>query len=320
VSQIQYGPVSCAVLIVGYRAYDVLERCLTALEPWLGPDDEVVVVDHESDEAQLRRAIARCPRAVAIPRADNPGFAAGVNLARQHSRAPYLLLLNPDAELLGPVPRVLEAYLRDHPEIGIVGPRVLDPTGTVQGSARRFPEFSTILGGRSTWLTRMFPGNPITARNVIGRDATSPIFADWVAGACLMTSRELFDRLGGLDEKFFLYWEDADYCLRAAAIGARCVYNPTVAVRHSGGASAHYLLARAIREFHRSAFLYFQKHCHPAVRPLAPLVRAGLRVRGELRLRRALKHPDLVHAPVPAGKPQGAIAPVTPGLEPERSQ
>jgi GT2 family glycosyltransferase len=315
--------VSCAVLIVGYRAYDVLERCLAALEPWLDDQDEVVVVDHESDETQLRRVVARCPRATVIPRADNPGFAAGVNLAMRHSRAPYLLILNPDAELRGPVPRVLRTYLERHPEVGIVGPRVLDPTGAVQGSARRFPEFSTLLGGRSTWLTRMFPGNPITARNVLGRDATSAMRVDWVAGSCFMTSRALFERLGGFDESFFLYWEDADYCLRAAELGAHCVYEPSVAVRHAGGASAHYLLARAIREFHRSAYRYFRKHSQPLARLLSPIVYAGLMLRAELRLRQALRstvRPAAAAAGTAHPHPHPALAPVTTGLEPKRSQ
>jgi GT2 family glycosyltransferase len=298
---------------------------LAALDPWLEDGDEVVIVDHESDEAQLRRVVGRCPRATVIPRADNPGFAAGVNLAMRYSRAPYLLILNPDAELRGPVPRVLRTYLQTHPEVGIVGPRVLDPTGAVQGSARRFPGLSTLLGGRSTWLTRMFPGNPITARNVLGRDATTDMRVDWVAGSCFMTSRDLFEQLGGFDESFFLYWEDADYCLRAAAAGALCAYEPAVAVRHTGGASAHYLLARAIREFHRSAYRYFQKHSQPAARLLSPMVYAGLMLRAELRLRLAMRGTKVRAAsPAPVAPAHAhahpALAPVATGLKPERSQ
>ena len=312
---------SCAVLIVGYRAYDSLERCLGALDAHLSPDDEVVIVDHASDETELRRVIAHCPRAVAIPRPDNPGFAAGVNLAARHSRAPYLLLLNPDAELVAPVPHALATWLRAHPEYGVAGPQVLAVDGTVQASARRFPDFTTLLGGRSTWLTRMFPGNVLSRRNLLGLAATAPIDVDWVAGACLMTSRDLFERLGGLDESYFLYWEDADYCRRAAAAGYRCAYIPNVAVRHSGGASAKYLLARAIREFHRSAATYYRKHCHPALRWMSPMVRTGLALRAELRLRRALSDHAADHAPAPAvSKPHAPMTPVSPGLEPERSQ
>jgi GT2 family glycosyltransferase len=269
-------PVSCAVIIVGFRAYEALEHCLSSLPPFLQPDDEVIVVDHESDEPALNRALARCPGALGIPRADNPGFAAGVNLAARHSRASFLLCLNPDAELLGPVPRVLEEWLRTHPDVGAAGPRVLDTDGAVQSSARRFPGVSTVLGGRSTWLSRRFPQNWITAHNVLGRDATQPVDVDWVAGSCLMTPRAVFDRLHGFDEGFFLYWEDADYCRRAAAAGFRSVYLPAVAVRHAAAASSVFVQDRAIRAFHDSAYRLYRKHSGPFGRALSPLVRGGL--------------------------------------------
>jgi N-acetylglucosaminyl-diphospho-decaprenol L-rhamnosyltransferase len=279
--------VSCAVLIVGFRAYEPLERCLSSLERFLRPDDEVVVVDHESDEAALGRALARCPRAVGIPRAGNSGFAAGVNLAARHSRAPFLLCLNPDAELLGPVPRVLEEWLVAHPAVGVAGPRVLEADGTVQLSARRFPGVSTLFGGRSTWLTRRFPNNWFTARNVSGRGAIEPLAVDWVAGSCLMTPRDVFVRLGGFDEGFFLYWEDADYCRRAAVAGFRSMYLPAVDVRHAAGRSSAFVKDRAIREFHLSAYRLYWKHSGPLGRAMAPAVHAGLAVRGWLQRRGA---------------------------------
>jgi N-acetylglucosaminyl-diphospho-decaprenol L-rhamnosyltransferase len=279
--------VSCAVLIVGYRAYDALERCLSSLPPFLHPDDEVIVVDHESEPAALARAIARCPRAVGISRPDNPGFAAGVNLAARRARAPYLLCLNPDAELLGPVPRRLEDWLVSHPDVGVAGPRVLDSDGTVQSSARRFPGFSAVLGGRSTWLSKRFPRNWITAHNVLGRDAAEPMDVDWVAGSCLMTPRAVFDRLGGFDESFFLYWEDADYCRRAHDAGFRSMYLPSVEVRHTAGASSALAKERAIRAFHDSAYRLYWKHSGSIGRTMAPLVRAGLSARGWLLRRRS---------------------------------
>ncbi len=218
-------PVACAVLIVGFHAYDPLERCLRSLNPYLSEGDEVVVVDHESDSARLARALAACPRAVGISRPDNRGFAAGINLAAARSTATHLMWLNPDAELLGPVPRTLSAFLDANPGVGVVGPRVLNADDTVQSSARRFPGLSTVLGGRSTWLTQRFPNNWFTAYNMFGRDNAEPLEVDWLAGSCVMTPRAVFDDLGGLDESFFLYWEDADYLLARArsrpAIGLR---------------------------------------------------------------------------------------------------
>jgi GT2 family glycosyltransferase len=279
-------PVSCAVLIVGYHAYDALERCLASLNPYLEPADEVVVVDHDSDETLLRQAVRACPRAVAIARRENPGFAAGVNLAASHSSAPFLLLLNPDTELLAPVPRSLEAWLLGHPDGGVVGPRVLDADGTVQSSARRFPNVTTLLGGRSTRLSHRFPRNRFTQMNVLGRDATRPVEVDWLAGSCFMTPRKVFDRLNGLDESFFLYWEDADYCRRATRAGYRCTYLPLADVRHVAGASSSFAQDRSIREFHRSAYRLYLKHGGALARVMAPFVKTGLSARSWLHRRR----------------------------------
>src|SRR5215210_5937969 len=109
---------STAVLIVNYRTYVDLARCLDSLQPHLQQGDEIVVVDYETNQAALRDAMARAPQAVAVPLADNRGFAAGVNLAAARSRAPFLLLLNPDVVAEGPVLRVLENWLIGHPDVG----------------------------------------------------------------------------------------------------------------------------------------------------------------------------------------------------------
>jgi GT2 family glycosyltransferase len=197
-------------------------------------------------------------------------------------------LLNPDATVEGPVITVLEEWLALHDDTAVVGPRVLNADGSVQPSARAFPGFSTLLGGRSAWLTRRYPNNPWSRRNLVGLDATSPLDTDWLSGSCLMTRREVFEQLGGLDESFFLYWEDADYCWRVAKLGLRRVYMPTVPVRHYCGGSARYNVARAIREFHRSAYRLHCKHGGIPARLGAPVARAGLYLRGELRVRRAI--------------------------------
>lgn len=279
---------STSVLIVNFRGYDDLERCLQSLEPQLRPDDEVIVVDNEGHESRAVSIARAFPYVSTLPSAVNLGFAAGVNLAARRARNPFLLILNPDTVVEGPLVAVLEDFLSSHQDTAVVGPRVMNSDGSIQPSARAFPGFSTLLGGRSAWLTRRFPGNPWARRNLLGLDAREPLRADWLSGSCLMTRRDVFERLGGFDESFFLYWEDADYCRRVAALGLHRMYVPTVSVRHIGGGSARYNLARAIREFHRSAFLLYCKRGGPASKISAPLVRAGLYVRGELRVRRAL--------------------------------
>jgi GT2 family glycosyltransferase len=136
-------------------------------------------------------------------------------------------------------------------------------------------------------LTRVFPNNWFSARNLMGRAATEPLRVDWVSGACLMTSRELFERMGGLDESFFLYWEDADYCGRAALAGRATTYLPEVSVKHEVGVSAFHDPGLAIREFHASAYRLHLKTASPAGRLAAPLVRAVLELRCRLCLVRA---------------------------------
>ena len=279
-----------AVLIVNYRTYSDLARCLASLAPYLRSGDEVVVVDYESNLPALNEAVRLIGGSlpvVTVPRADNLGFAAGINLGAAQTRAPYLLLLNPDAVFEGPVIQVLESWFAEHPDAGVAGARVLNADGTVQPTARRFPDLTTWFGGRSTWLTSRFPKNWFSQRNLVGLAARSPIDVDWLSGACLMTRRDLFERLRGFDEAFFLYWEDADYCYRASVAGFRRTYVPLVSVRHIGGQATARDPAPAIRAFHRSAFRMYWKHASAMGRLVAPLVRAGLWLRGERRIRLA---------------------------------
>jgi N-acetylglucosaminyl-diphospho-decaprenol L-rhamnosyltransferase len=275
---------STAVLIVNYKAYDDLARCLDSLFAHLQPEDEVVVVDYETDPRALTAAIGG-RNVTTVPRADNLGFAAGVNLAAKQSRAPFLLLLNPDTLTDSPVVRVLEDWMVTHPDVAVAGARVFNADNSVQPSARRFPDLTTLFGGRSTWLTRRFPSNWFSRHNLVGLESHVPVDVDWLSGACFMTRRDVFDKMGGFDEGFFLYWEDADYCRRAADAGLRRMYVPTASVRHIGGRSAEYSLARAIRAFHRSAFRMYWKHASLLGRLPAPAIAAGLWLRCELKVR-----------------------------------
>lgn len=272
-----------AVLIVNYRSYSELGQCLTSLSPHLAPNDEVVVVDYESDARALNEAIGDDRRIIRVPRSDNLGFAAGVNLAAGRTQAPYLLLLNPDSIVDGPVTRVLEAWMRDHTDVGVTGPRVLNADGSVQGSARRFPDISTFVAGRSSWLSARFPNNWLSSRNMPALSTEQPVDVDWLSGACLMTRRDLFEAIGGFDERFFLYWEDADYCYRVAHAGFRRVYLPSISITHVAGRSSAHDVSSAARAFDRSAFrLYWKRASFPG-RFLAPAVWLALRIRRWVR-------------------------------------
>ena len=278
-----------AVLIVNYRVYDDLDRALASLQSALRDRDEVVVFDQVSDPASVAVLGARYPRVRWMVSPDNIGFGAAVNRAARGAVTPYLLWLNPDTVVTPGLIDALEAWLDTHPQVGCVGPRVMNEDGSVQSSARRFPDVSTMLGGRSTWLTRHFPNNPLSRRNLLARDADRPATVDWLAGSCVLTRRALFETLGGFDEGFFLYWEDADYCRRALALGFTCAYLPQVTVHHAGGRSAARDPGPSIRAFHASAYRMFAKHAGIAGRIVAPIVWMGLMTRGLLVARAATR-------------------------------
>jgi GT2 family glycosyltransferase len=263
-----------SVVIVNYLAYDHLADCLASLAPFVTPAD-IVVVDHLTQWQSLERLAARFPAVRFFPCAGNPGFAAGVNRGVRETASEYILLLNPDC-VVGVDPRPLGSWMAAHPRAAVCGAIVREADGSVQASARRFPGVFTGLAGRTTWLTRVWPGNPWTMSNLVRDVPAEPIEVDWVSGACMMVRREAFAAVGGMDEQFFLYWEDADLCRRLKQVGWLTYYNPAVSVTHLTGRSSQHAREQSLVAFHDSAYRYYRKHGSPL---LAPLAYAALQAR-----------------------------------------
>lgn len=285
------GPV-VDLVIVNYRSYDELTRCLLSLEAARALFARVVVIDHESDLRAADRVSRQFPWVTVIERTTNEGFATGVNLGVRSGRAPFVLLLNPDCVADADAITGVLAFARSRPDTAVIGPRILNLDGSVQGSARRFPGASTMFAGRSSWLTRRFPNNPLSRWNLPGRDkAAAPMTVDWVSGACMLVRRDAFEQIGGMDERFFLYWEDADLCKRLSQQGWSIVYYPDVAIVHAGGRSSIHVYTESLAAFHRSAYVLFRKHANGYLQVLAPFVYLALHLRLRLLLmihRRAL--------------------------------
>ncbi len=280
-----------SILIVGYKAYDELEGCLASIARH-EPGASVVVVDHDADAARGRAIQSAHPTIVYVPTPGNPGFGAGVNRAARASAAGPLLLLNPDCELTGPILEPLARVLAEHPRAGIVGGLVREADGGVQASARAFPDWTTGLAGRTSWLTRVLPGNPLTRRNLkmaageSSRSAGPPVVVDWVSGAFMLIRREAFDAIGGFDEGFFLYWEDADLCRRAKDTGWTTIYAPVATVTHHTSRASRHAPVRSLVAFHVSALRYHWKHGGWLARLLSPMVAAALATRLAVRVLR----------------------------------
>jgi hypothetical protein len=141
---------------------------------------------------------------------------------------------------------------------------------------RQRADLTTGLGGRMSWLTRVAPDNWLSRRNLEWSRATEAIDVDWVSGACMMIRRLAFDAVGGMDDRFFLYWEDADLCRRLKTAGFRTMYVPFVSAVHEGSRASRHAAARSLVAFHRSAFRYYWKHGGVVARVFAPLVQATL--------------------------------------------
>lgn len=285
---------SVSAVVVNWNGGSALVECLASLfasdDPG-GGDLEVILVDNASTDGSQREAIAAFPQARLIQNDENEGFARGGNRALRLARGAFVLLLNPDVVLAAPAVATLLTFLTAHPEAAIAGPLVLDPDGRRQGSARRDPSPWTGLFGRSAVLTRMFPGNPLSRRELpgMGYAGDAPMPVDWLAGACLMVRRAAYEEVGLLDERFFLYWEDADWCLRFRKAGWKIYYVPAARAVHRVGVSRAWRPVRSALDFHWSAYYFYRKHFLPsALHPMiVPLV-GGLALHAVLRVGRAL--------------------------------
>ena len=268
------------LVIVNYRSYEELSRCLSSLEPLRSSFATVTVVDQESDSAAAAAVARAFPWAVVLERRTNDGFAKGINAGAASGHAPFLLLLNPDCVAGSDFVTRLVDFAAGQAKAAIVGPRILNADGTIQGSARRFPGWTTFIAGRSSWLTRKFPGNPLSRWNLPAlAEGAGTSRVDWVSGACMLVRREAFDQAGGMDERFFLYWEDADLCKRLHQLGWQTIYFPEAEIVHAGGRSSVHAYRESLAAFHTSAFRLFWKHSGWALRWLAPLVYCVLQAR-----------------------------------------
>jgi GT2 family glycosyltransferase len=250
------------IVIVNYNSTDFLLECLESVYEAIGEYPVTVRVQDNASSDQVYRITERFPAAILTRNERNLGFAAAVNQALLKSTSPYVVLLNPDAYVQKDFFRDIVRFMDRNPMIGIAGPRILDSDGSVQGSARSFPTALTSLFGRSSLLTRLFPNNPISSANLLTKisDGVHPMEVDWVSGACMVVRRKAIDAVGVFDERFFMYWEDADWCRRMRDGGWKVVYFPQASVvHHIGGSSKQFVLKSQIA-FHKSAFLLFEKY------------------------------------------------------------
>ena len=240
--------VDVSILIVSWNVRDLLLRCLASVPVAADPlSYEIIVVDNASDDGTLASLSAAFPEVRVIANTQNRGFSGGNNQALATAVGAYLFLLNPDTELRSGAITALHHYLETHAQVGIVGPRLRYGDGTLQASRRRFPSLATLFS-ESTIIQEYMPGIPLFAHFYISDrspDRAQPV--DWIMGAADVVRRVVYEQIGGLDERFFMYSEELDWCRRAVAAGWQVAYEPAAEVVHfegkvqrTGGASPPY--------------------------------------------------------------------------------
>ena len=228
-----------SILIVTYRCRDAARACLDSLRGKGDGAYEIVVLDNASGDGTVEMVRSEFPDVRLITSDENLGFALGCNRAAAEARGEFLLLLNPDTVVHEGAVANLLAFARAHPEHGLYGGRTLDPDGSVNpGSCWGAPTlwslfcFATLLS-TAFKRTRLFDPESLGGWN---RDTVREV--DIVTGCLLLAPRALWEQLGGFDTRFFMYGEDADLSLRAAALGYRPAITPDAVVTHEIGVSS----------------------------------------------------------------------------------
>jgi GT2 family glycosyltransferase/glycogen synthase len=269
---------SIDIIIVNYNSTDYLLECIDSIYRSLNGRCAHIFVEDNASIDGVDRINQQFPQVKVNINHTNIGFGAATNQAIKKGKSPYIVLINPDSKVEKGLFDTALDYLISHPKIGIIGPRIYDSDGGIQGSARSFPTPLTALFGRQSFFTRLFPHNRITRANLLANqnDGKTPMAVDWVSGACMLIKREAIDEVGLLDERFFMYWEDADWCHRMRKAGWNVVYFPLATVFHYVGKSSNKLLFRSIFEFHKSVYILFNKYYRGSLHFLKPLIIFGL--------------------------------------------
>jgi N-acetylglucosaminyl-diphospho-decaprenol L-rhamnosyltransferase len=251
-----------SIIIVSWNTRDLLAACLTSIRVTAGDIvPEVIVVDNASADGSSDMVSSEFPEFTVIRSKENLGFAGANNIGMRQARGRYVMLLNSDAELTpGSASRMIE-YIERHPDVGLIAPKLVSPDGTLQINGQKFPTLAReILGVLRA--PRFFPGLGKLGWGREDFDVNADV--DSLAGACMLVRREVVDTVGGLDEQFFMYFEDVDWCLRIKKAGWRIHYVGEVQIVHGWAqSSAKQGLVKAHGMLHASRYLYFRKHHGP---------------------------------------------------------
>jgi GT2 family glycosyltransferase len=251
-----------SIVIVNFNAEKLLKKCLGSVytETKQIPFD-VWVVDNNSTDASVPMMRQNFPQVNLIENKENVGFAKANNQAITKCTGDYILLLNPDTRILQNAIEKMVDFMDANPTVGICGCKVLNEDGTLQLACRRSIPTPGVAFFRLTGLSKLFPKSKIMAKyNLTYLDLDKPQGVDAVSGAFLMIRKKVVDGIGLLDERFFMYGEELDWCLRAKKAGWAVMYYPDAEIVHYKGECSKSNSRKAAFEFYRSMYLFHKKH------------------------------------------------------------
>ncbi len=256
-----------SIVVVNYNVKNLLKKCLESIFKYEKDIElEVIVVDNNSKDHSQEMLKRDFPRIKLIENKRNVGFSRACNQGIKQSQGRYILLLNPDTEFTSGGFKKMIDFMASKPEVGICGPKMMDQEGNIQFSCRSFPSYLTAISSSQSILNRIFPENFLSQKYLLREKDHSQISeVDWVSGSCLLTKREMFEKIGLLDERFYMYVEDVDLCYRAKKSGFSVFYFPEVMVIHHIGKSTQKEEFIMQVEHHRSMYYFYKKHHNPNV-------------------------------------------------------
>ncbi len=269
-----------SIILLNYRQCGLVKQCLRGIAQAALPFPyEVIVVDNDSRDGCASLIRSQFPNVTVLAAPPNLGFSAGNNLGIRHARGEFILILNYDvAVVAGAIPRLVE-FLRAHPRVGVVGPRLVYPDGQIQYSCRRFPRVFTPFYRRTPLGRLPLARQELSRYLMLDFDHRTDQPVDWLFGACLLLRRTALDAVGLFDERFFLYFEDLDLCRRFLAAGWQVWYLASVELVHyhaqssAEGSALTALLNPSARHHFTSWLRYLAKYRGRQVLPSGTLDR-----------------------------------------------
>jgi GT2 family glycosyltransferase len=251
-----------SICIVTYRAKDFLRDCLRSLRENTAVDYEVIVVDNGSKDGVDQMLQQELPGAKFLANDANLGYTFPMNQALRQAKGRCLLQLNPDTLILPQALDKLVEFLDTHPQAGICGPKVLNRDRSLQKPCRRGEPTPWAVVTYFLGLSALFPKSKLFGEYLMNyMDEDQAHLVAGVSGSCMLIRRAVIDQIGYLDERFFAYQEDADFCFRARQSGWLVYYAPEAQIVHFGGHGGSRVQPyRSIYEWHKSYFFYYRKN------------------------------------------------------------